>query len=159
MLRRCQASDIPSLYEIELKSFKPDDIYSVELLKFLCSYCYDNSYVYMAGGKVVGYIVTCIEGGRAHVIAIAVDPDFRGRGVGKALLCTALRLLADGKVSDVFLEVRVSNEPALRLYQAAGFKVVELLKSYYSDGEDGYRLSLGDRKKAVEFCGRLSEKI
>jgi len=55
-------------------------------------------------------------------------------------------------VGEVFLEVRVSNEVALRLYKAAGFEVVETLKNYYSDGEDGYRLSLRDRKKAREFC-------
>ncbi len=152
MLRRCQASDIPGIYEVEVRSFKPDDVYSVELLKFLCAYCRDNSYVYIADGRVAGYIITCVEGDAAHVISIATDPEYRRRGVGKLLLCTALKLLAEGKVGEVFLEVRVTNEAALKLYQAVGFELVETLKSYYSDGEDGYRLSLRDRKKAMEFC-------
>jgi ribosomal-protein-alanine N-acetyltransferase len=152
VLRRCQASDIPGIYEVEVRSFKPDDVYSVELLKFLCAYCRDNSYVYTADGKVAGYIITCIEGDAAHVISIATDPEHRRRGVGRLLLCTALKLLAEGRVGEVFLEVRVSNEAALRLYKAAGFEVAETLTNYYSDGEDGYRLSLRDRKKAREFC-------
>jgi ribosomal-protein-alanine N-acetyltransferase len=152
VLRRCQALDVEGIYEVERKSFKPDDVYSVELLRFLCSYCGDHSYVYVADGKIIGYIITCIEGNAAHVISIATDPQYRRRGVGKSLLCTALSLLAKGEVQEVFLEVRVTNETALSLYRAAGFEVVEVLKNYYSDGEDGYRLSLRDRKRAEEFC-------
>jgi ribosomal-protein-alanine N-acetyltransferase len=152
VLRRCQALDVEGIYEVEKKSFKPDDVYSVELLRFLCSYCGDHSYVYVADGKIIGYIITCIEGNAAHVISIATDPQYRRRGVGKSLLCTALSLLAKGEVQEVFLEVRVTNEVALSLYRAAGFEVVEVLKNYYSDGEDGYRLSLRDRKRAEEFC-------
>ena len=152
MLRRCQALDVEGIYEVEKKSFKSDDVYSVELLRFLCSYCGDHSYVYVADGKIIGYIITCIEGNAAHVISIATDPQYRRRGVGKSLLCTALSLLAEGEVQEVFLEVRVTNEAALSLYRAAGFEVVEVLKNYYSDGEDGYRLSLRDRKRAEEFC-------
>jgi ribosomal-protein-alanine acetyltransferase len=152
VLRKCQASDIIGIYEVETKSFKPDDVYSIELLKFLCAYCRDNSYVYTVGDRVVGYIITCIEGDAAHVISIATDPEYRGRGIGKLLLCTALRLLAEGRVREVFLEVRVSNEVALKLYESAGFQLVETLKNYYGDGEDGYRLSLKERKKAEAFC-------
>jgi ribosomal-protein-alanine N-acetyltransferase len=152
VLRRCQALDVEEIYEVERKSFKPDDVYSVELLRFLCSYCGDHSYVYVADGKIIGYIITCIEGNAAHVISIATDPQYRRRGVGKLLLCTALSLLAKGEVQEVFLEVRVTNETALSLYRATGFEVVEVLKNYYSDGEDGYRLSLRDRKRAKEFC-------
>ncbi|WP_053240337.1 ribosomal protein S18-alanine N-acetyltransferase [Pyrobaculum islandicum] len=152
MLRRCQSSDIPGIYEVEVKSFKQDDIYSIELLKFLCSYCGENSYVYIVGGKVAGYIITCVETNAAHIISIAVAPEYRGLGIGKMLLCTALKLLTECKTSEVFLEVRVSNTPALRLYESAGFQLVEVLKNYYSDGEDGYRMSLKDKKKAREFC-------
>jgi ribosomal-protein-alanine N-acetyltransferase len=152
VLRRCQALDVEGIYEVETKSFRPDDVYSVELLRFLCSYCGDHSYVYVADGKIIGYIITCIEGNAAHVISIATDPQYRRRGVGKSLLCTALSLLAKGEVQEVFLEVRVTNETALSLYRAAGFELTEVLKNYYSDGEDGYRLSLRDRKRAKEFC-------
>ncbi|MCY0890931.1 MULTISPECIES: ribosomal protein S18-alanine N-acetyltransferase [Pyrobaculum] len=152
MLRRCQAADIPHILEVEKKSFKPEDIYSEELLRFLCAYCGEHSFVYINDNVLAGYIITCIEGGVAHVITIAVDPEYRRRGIGKALLCTAMQLLADGKVSEVFLEVRASNTVAQALYKSAGFEQVEVLRSYYSDGEDGYRLSLRDKKKAREFC-------
>jgi len=154
VLRKCSPMDVEEIYNIEKLSFKPDDIYSVELLKFLCSFCSDHSYVYVSNGGVVGYIITCIEGNAAHVISIAVHPEHRQRGVGAALLCTALKLLTEGQVSEVFLEVRVTNEPALRLYKSAGFEVKERLPAYYSDGEDGYRLTLRDKRKAQEFCSK-----
>jgi ribosomal-protein-alanine N-acetyltransferase len=152
VIRRCQALDVGGIYEVEKKAFKPDDVYSVELLRFLCSYCSEHSYVYVVDGKIIGYIITCIEGNAAHVISIATDPQYRRRGIGKSLLCTALSLLARGEVQEVFLEVRVTNEAALSLYRVAGFEVVEVFKNYYSDGEDGYRLSLRDRKRAEELC-------
>jgi ribosomal-protein-alanine N-acetyltransferase len=151
-VRECRASDAPLIYSVELSSFKPHDIYSPEILKFLCAYCGDSSYVYLACNDVVGYIITCIEGGAAHVISLAVRPEYRRRGIGRALLCTALNLLARGRVSEVFLEVRVSNEPALRLYTSAGFTISEVLRGYYGDGEDGYRLRLRDREAARRFC-------
>ncbi|MFN7106492.1 MAG: GNAT family N-acetyltransferase, partial [Pyrobaculum sp.] len=115
VLRRCQAADVSYVYEIEAASFKPDDIYSIELLKFLCSYCFDHSYVYVADGRPVGYIITCVEDRAAHVISIAVAPQYRHRGVGRMLLCTTLELLISKKVAEVFLEVRISNTPAISL--------------------------------------------
>lgn len=145
-------SDVEGIYRVELASFKPDDVYSVELLRFLCSYCNDYSYVYLIDGALVGYIITCREGDAAHVISIAVLPEYRGLGIGKELLCTALRLLAEGQVREVFLEARVSNVSALQLYRSAGFEISEILPSYYSDGEDGYRLVAKNVDHARRFC-------
>lgn len=149
-IERCDPQRLNEIYEVELDSFKKEDIYSIDLLRFLCSFCYDTSYVYAEGGKILGYIITCIEGASAHVISIAVKREARRRGIGSALLCTALNLL--GKVKRVYLEVRVSNREALNLYKKAGFKITEVLRNYYSDGEDGYRMELADRKAAEIFC-------
>jgi ribosomal-protein-alanine N-acetyltransferase len=102
----------------------------------------------------VGYIITCIEGNAAHVISIAVSPEHRGLGIGRELLCTALRLLIDKKVKEVFLEARVSNTTALQFYKAAGFEISEVLANYYSDGEDGYRLAMRNAERALSFCIR-----
>lgn len=151
-IERCSPDRIGEIYEVELESFKSDDIYSIELIRFLCSFCYDNSYIYIENNRVIGYIITCIEGSSAHIISIAVRRDFRGRGVGSALLCTALRLLENGRVNRVYLEVRTSNKNAISLYEKAGFKVVEILRNYYSDGEDGYKMEITDKGAAKSFC-------
>lgn len=149
-VEHCDLQRLHEIYEVELDSFKKEDIYSIDLLKFLCSFCYNTSYIYTEGGRVLGYIITCIEDASAHVISIAVKREARRRGIGSALLCTALSLL--GSVKKVYLEVRISNKEAISLYEKAGFKITEVLKNYYSDGEDGYRMELVDRKLAEAFC-------
>jgi len=42
---------------------------------------------------------------------------------------------------EVYLEVRVSNTPAIRLYEKLGFKIVKVLEGYYSDGENAYLMA------------------
>lgn len=151
-LDRCEPDYTPGIYETEVESFKPDDVYSADLVQFLCAFCNNTSWVYVADGRVAGYIITCIEGRSAHVISIAVRRDHRRRGVGSTLLCTALKELIAGRVERVYLEVRASNAPAIRLYEKAGFEVVERLSAYYSDGEDGFRMAVYDKRRAEDFC-------
>jgi ribosomal protein S18 acetylase RimI-like enzyme len=81
-----------------------------------------------AGGRVLGYIrVQPVTGLRenAHVLGIAglaVDPGDRGRGVGTALLAAAERFARERGSSKLSLRVLSTNEPALRLYERAGFR-------------------------------------
>lgn len=70
----------------------------------------------------------------AEILNIAVHPAARRRGVGKSLLSALLAAL-DG---EVFLEVRASNETAIRLYQSLGFLPVGTRTGYYTHpSEDG----------------------
>ncbi|MFP3309514.1 MAG: N-acetyltransferase [Acidilobus sp.] len=74
-----------------------------------------------------------------HVISIAVLAEYRRRGVGSALMKEAIDVLSSKyDVDAVYLEVRVSNEPAIRMYEKFGFKKVRIIKGYYRDGEDAY---------------------
>ncbi|MBU0502415.1 MAG: ribosomal protein S18-alanine N-acetyltransferase [Candidatus Margulisbacteria bacterium] len=84
--------------------------------------------------KVVGYIGVEKIAGETHIINMAVHPDYRRKGVGKKLIETILN------DSDVFfLEVRISNVAAQKLYEKFGFKNVGTRKKYYQDnGEDAY---------------------
>ncbi len=78
-----------------------------------------------------------------HLISIAVLEEYRGRGIGSALLKHTIEALSTiYKVSSIFLEVRVSNVPAIRLYEKFGFKKARIIKEYYRDGEDAYVMVL-----------------
>jgi len=72
--------------------------------------------------------------GFAWIATIGVDPRYHRRGYGRALLraCEA-RLRLPG----VRLTVRMSNGPAIHLYEQEGYRTVDIWKSYYNDGEDG----------------------
>lgn len=85
-------------------------------------------------GQVVGYIGVEDIAGEKHIINMAVHPDKRRQGIGGKLIGT---IIDDQNV--FFLEVRVSNQAATKLYESFGFKQVGLRKGYYQDnGEDAF---------------------
>ena len=99
--------------------------------------------------KVAGYIMCRIEVGlgdigfsglkkRGHVVSVAVLPEHRKKGVGEALVSSAMDAMRTYNAKQCYLEVRVSNDPAVKLYEKLGFEVTRTSQSYYADGEDAY---------------------
>lgn len=87
-------------------------------------------------GEMIGFIAgdPRSSDGVAWISTIAVDPRWQRRGVGRALLraCEAQIELPRMK-----LTVRVSNQGAIALYEQEGYRMVDLWRGYYNDGEDG----------------------
>ncbi|MEM3046857.1 MAG: ribosomal protein S18-alanine N-acetyltransferase [Candidatus Bathyarchaeia archaeon] len=117
-------------------------------------------------GRIAGYVMCRIEYGgshlkrfglakKGHVVSLAVLPEHRRRGIATALMKEAMRNLRSEGASECFLEVRVSNAPALELYRSLGFTEVDRLEAYYMDGEDAYVLAtrLEDRQAARANAG------
>ncbi|BFH73286.1 ribosomal protein S18-alanine N-acetyltransferase [Sulfurisphaera javensis] len=111
-------------------------------------------YVAEVDGQIVGYIMPRIEWGfsnlkqlpslvkKGHVVSIAVLEPYRRMGIGTALLQASLKAMKEVYgAEEVYLEVRVSNTPAINLYKKLGFKEVKILKHYYADGEDAYLMA------------------
>jgi len=74
-----------------------------------------------------------------HVISIAVLQEYRRRGIGSALMSEALKIFEEKyDVDSVYLEVRVSNQPAINMYEKFGFVKARRIRGYYRDGEDAY---------------------
>jgi len=108
--------------------------------------------VAVADGKVVGYVMCRIELGfpdmggigiirKGHVVSLAVLPEYRRRGIGKALMMRAMDGMLDYGARECFLEVRVSNLPAINLYEGLGFRPVRRNIGYYADGENALVMS------------------
>jgi ribosomal-protein-alanine N-acetyltransferase len=99
-----------------------------------------------AGGSrsrapVLGFAGVWMAVGEAHLVTIAVAPQWRRLGLGELLLVNALGLARQLGASAVFLEVRLSNAEAKRLYEKYGFTVGRIRKGYYSDnGEDALEM-------------------
>ena len=140
-VRLAEESDLPSIYRIELESFR--DPYPYSLFVWLLQNCSRFFLVAEENGLVVGYAVACVEPeATGHVVSIAVAKKHRRKGIGKALLEELIKRMKEAGLKKDILEVRVSNEPAIRLYEKLGFRAIKRLKSYYSDGEDGWLMSL-----------------
>lgn len=100
-----------------------------------------NSYkrVIRFSGSVVAYIVTWTIYDEVHILNIAVHPDFRKIGLGEMLLRDCLDFSCDRGLKLAVLEVRTSNNSAIKLYEKIGFKTLRVRKKYYSDtGEDAF---------------------
>lgn len=94
-------------------------------------------------GNVLGAIVVWLVVDEAHVATIAVHPDHRQKGIGAGLLANALLIACYRGVLTSLLEVRVSNLPAIKLYERFGYQVDSVRKNYYQDNqEDALLLSL-----------------
>lgn len=84
-----------------------------------------------ASGELVGYAGLWFDGYDGQVMTVGTRPDAQGRGIGRMLLDALLDRARELGAGDVLLEVRVDNEPALRLYERAGFERFGRRKGYY----------------------------
>ena len=68
--------------------------------------------------------------------------EHRGKGMGSAMLVGVIEGARTYKCTELYLEVRCSNNEAVRLYQKMNFQIRNRLGSYYRDGEDAYLMSI-----------------
>lgn len=108
------------------------------------------------GGRPVAFLCGTRVEDEAEIQNLAVSPPERRRGIGAFLLGLFLERARREGCRRAFLEVRVSNEAALGLYQGAGFERVGRRAGYYSNPtEDAVLMAavLDDRDSAVESEG------
>jgi ribosomal-protein-alanine N-acetyltransferase len=90
-----------------------------------------------SGPLVLGYILCWFVADEVHVVNLAVHPEWRRRGLARALLADTFATALRRGMHLATLEVRVQNQPAVRLYEALDFRTVAVRKGYYADnGED-----------------------
>jgi ribosomal-protein-alanine N-acetyltransferase len=82
-------------------------------------------------GSVTGYGIMSIAAGEAHLLNLCVHPNAQHFGYGRRLLSALMLRAAEADADKVFLEVRPSNEIALRLYRSAGFEQIGIRPAYY----------------------------
>lgn len=89
------------------------------------------SLVLDVGGNVSGYAIMSIAAAEAHLLNLCVHPELRRLGYGRRLLNALLFKAEDASLSQVFLEVRPSNQAAIELYKSAGFEEIGIRPAYY----------------------------
>jgi ribosomal-protein-alanine N-acetyltransferase len=143
-LRRMTEDDLPSVMEIENLSY-PNPWHLSSFKGEIGNRPISNPYVIVFEPleKVIGYVIYWHIRNEAQISNIAINPDYRGMGVGEKVLRRVMQDIQRKGVEFVFLEVRPSNFVARHLYEKLGFTALGLRKGYYrSPSEDAIVMGL-----------------
>jgi ribosomal-protein-alanine N-acetyltransferase len=86
--------------------------------------------------QVLGYVCWWLIGDEVHILNLAVHPEARRGGTGRALVQRVVDDAIANAATSVSLEVRPENDAALGLYQSLGFSQIGRRRNYYGPGED-----------------------
>lgn len=94
-------------------------------------------------GAVAGYVGCQTVLDEGYITNVAVSPDCRRQGIGRALIAELTERAKRAGLAFVTLEVRASNAPAITLYEGAGFRRVGVRKNFYTaPAEDAVLMTL-----------------
>lgn len=140
-IRLLRPSDVNAISELTKGSL--GEVYPTSFYMTVAEHWPEGSMVATEGDRIVGFIMGVISGVRqARILMLAVDEEYRRGGIAKTLLRSFMSSCLLSRIYSIVLEVRISNIPAINLYTEFGFSIINNLRSYYRDGEDGLRLEI-----------------
>src|SRR3954469_12336910 len=133
-IRRLELHDLNAIEAIEKRAYPTPwsrSMFASELAKptSICLGAFE-------GPDLVGYVINSRDVAAWQVMNGAVRPDHRRRGVATALLERLFELTRGDERRGYTLEVRVSNEDAIRLYEKLGFESRGIRRGYYTDNRE-----------------------
>lgn len=155
LVRKMTSEDVASVVAIEAQCFSlpwseksfQDSIVREDTIFLVCEMSatdYNEESRQGADGLpcIAGYIGMYLSFDEASITNVAVSPEFRRKGCGEQLVAAAKQAAKEANAETIFLEVRVSNEPAISLYKGNGFENLGIRKKFYEHPvEDAYIMS------------------
>jgi len=137
MIRLMQAVDVEAVVKIE----RLVQSHPWTLKQFQDAVTAYQSTVIEVQGQVAGFCILQPVLDEANLLLMAIDPAQQGQGLGYQLLEASVAMLKNNPVQ-IFLEVRESNQAAIKLYEKSGFHQIDLRKNYYPNAN-------GSREHAI----------
>ncbi len=151
VVRQCSQDDLQAVISINWATLPEhySDFFFEELLRSSP----EAFLVAQHGSQIVGYIMCRIEYGfsnihrfgfarKGHIVSVAILEQHRRKGLGTTLVQQAMEGMKRRGCPEAYLEVRTSNQPAIRLYEELGFKITSRMEAYYRDGDTAYLMSM-----------------
>ncbi|MFQ8706866.1 MAG: ribosomal protein S18-alanine N-acetyltransferase [Thomasclavelia sp.] len=138
LIRRMDWSDIDMIVALEHELFSSPwdrDAFEYELGKN----AFSSILVLEENGEILGYIGMWLLGDQTQITTLGVKKKFQGNGYAKILMDKCIEVTKNLGYRNINLEVRVSNQKAINLYEKCGFKIITIRKNYYQNNhEDAY---------------------
>lgn len=146
VIRKMDMSDVPFVYEEEIKIFGKS-LGEMTLYNEILHNKMSRYFIALVDNKRAAYVGSWLTIPNAEILNLFVLDDFRGQGIGKKLIDEVIKVCDKELINMLTLEVRVSNNHAIKMYEDIGFKVGTIRKKYYENNEDALLmvLSLGGK--------------
>ena len=151
-IRPLAYADLPQVIAIERRAFTTP--WSLAMFVLELSKPSGICLAALRGGRLVGYLVCSRYDTVWHVMNVAVDDRLRRQGIAQTLL-SRLFAQADAPGEQYTLEVRPSNDAAIRLYEAFGFHAAGKRRGYYHDNREDAVIMW---RKADEVAAAAAER-
>ena len=129
MIEPMNASHVPQIAQLEKRCFS--DPWSEKSIASELENPLSVWLVAVDGGQLIGYVGSQTVLGETDMMNLAVAPEARRQGTGRALVLALVDALTEKGSHSLMLEVRVSNTPAQKLYESLGFSQVGRRPKYY----------------------------
>ncbi len=138
-MREFRAADVAVVRDITRESLGEE--YPLSLFLDIHGWWRDGFIVVEKAATIVAFIAGVVSAPRqARILMLAVREDFRNQGIGSGLMEEFLNRCLGRGIRSIELEVRKTNDGAIKFYNRLGFSIQYILPRFYTDGEDGYKM-------------------
>ncbi len=127
-LRPMTVDDLERIMVIEPRAYEfpwSEGIFRDCLRVGYCCWCYEEN------NELLGYGVMSVAAGESHILNLTVRPDSQRKGIGRKLMKNFIQLARRHHAETLMLEVRPSNDSAIKLYESMGFNEISRRHNYY----------------------------
>ncbi len=135
-IRPMKFDDIDSVYRLELKLFAspwPRFFFENDL-----NLSYTIAFVSIFQKQIIGYALGSCISDELHIQNIAIDKQWQRKGIAKKLMARMEEEAVARNCRHFYLEVRINNQPAIKLYEKLGYNILYTRYHYYLDRDDAY---------------------
>ena len=136
IIRAWEKKDVTEIARLEAECFS--DPWTEGMFLDTLRFPIYHTFLAEEGGQVCGYGCIILLFEDAELANIAVAPTHRGKGIAKRIMENMHAYAKQRGAERMLLEVRVSNQSAIGLYEKYGYERYGLREHYYADGEDAY---------------------